>query len=112
MIDFLDPHGGIRFRLYREDCLQFQGIYIKDLSRLGRELDQVLIVDNSPASFSMHPQNALGCRSWFKDPHDTELNDRILPMLMRLKDAPSVSRWRQENLELIETPYNSLMIPT
>lgn len=105
VIDFLDPYCGIRCRLYREDCLQFQGMYIKDLSRLGRDIDQVIIVDNSPASYSMHPQNALGCKSWFRDAHDRELADRILPMLMRLKDSSCVSQWRTENLELINTPY-------
>lgn len=105
MIDFLDPCGGIRYRLYREDCLQFQGMYIKDLSRLGRDIDQVLIIDNSPVSYSMHPQNALACRSWFKDASDRELLDRILPMLFTLYEAPTVCQWRQENLSLIETPY-------
>ncbi|PJF19946.1 hypothetical protein PSACC_00241 [Paramicrosporidium saccamoebae] len=105
VVDFLDPNGGIRYRLYREDCLQFQGMYIKDLSRLGRDIEQVLIIDNSPASYSMHPHNALGCKSWFKDPHDRELEDRILPMLMNLKNTPTVSQWRSQNLQMIETPY-------
>ena len=105
MINFLDPNGGIKYRLYREDCLQFQGIYIKDLSRLGRDLDQTLIIDNSPASYSLQPNNALACRSWFKDPHDCELTDRLLPMLMKLYNSPSVSQWRAENLTDIETPY-------
>ncbi len=80
-------------------------MYIKDLSRLGRDIDQVLIIDNSPASYSLHPQNALGCRSWFKDPHDRELQDRILPMLHLLKDSSSVSEWRRANIQCIETPY-------
>lgn len=101
----MDPHGGIQSRLYREDCLQFQGMYIKDLSRLGRDLHQVLIIDNSPASYSMQPNNALGCRSWFKDPYDRELEERLLPVLRKLYDAPSVMQWRHENLHIIETPY-------
>lgn len=105
VIDFLDPIGGIKFRLYREDCLQFQGMYIKDLSRLGRSLDQVLIIDNSPASYSMQPANALGCRSWFKDPHDRELEERLLPMLRKLHTSSTVTQWRVENLGNIETPY-------
>jgi RNA polymerase II subunit A small phosphatase-like protein len=82
-------------------------MYIKDLSRLGRELEQTLIIDNSPASYSMQPANALGCRSWFKDPYDRELEERILPMLHSLAKAPSVSHWRKENVTLIETPYHT-----
>lgn len=35
-------------------CLVFQ-----DLSRLGRDLAQVVIIDNSPASYIFHPDNAV-----------------------------------------------------
>lgn len=31
----------------------------QDLSKLGRDLKHVLIVDNSPASYSFHPENAV-----------------------------------------------------
>lgn len=99
--------GFIKNRLYREHCLQFEGIYIKDLSRLGRDLDQVLIIDNSPTSYMMQPQNALGCRSWFKDPHDKELSERILPMLLTLNESSTVSGWRSQNMVSIDSPYQS-----
>ncbi len=105
VIDFLDPQGLIAGRLYRESCFQFQGMYIKDLSRLGRDLDTVLLVDNSPISFSMQPEKALACRSWFDDDKDAELNERILPLLVKLAEAPSISKWRAQNLKAIETPY-------
>lgn len=36
-----------------------RGNYVKDLSRLGRELSNVIIVDNSPASYIFHPENAV-----------------------------------------------------
>lgn len=32
---------------------------MKDLSRLGRDLRRVLILDNSPASYVFHPDNAV-----------------------------------------------------
>lgn len=32
---------------------------MKDLSRLGRDLNKVIIVDNSPASYIFHPDNAV-----------------------------------------------------
>lgn len=31
----------------------------QDLARLGRDLHKVLIIDNSPASYSFHPENAV-----------------------------------------------------
>lgn len=45
IIDLIDQEGSITFRLFRSSCqLQPQG-FLKDLSRLGRDLQHVLIVD-------------------------------------------------------------------
>ena len=61
MADLLDKwdvfHSG--FRLFRESCVFHKGNYVKDLSKLGRDLPQVIIVDNSPASYIFHPENAV-----------------------------------------------------
>lgn len=32
---------------------------IQDLSKLGRDLHNVVIIDNSPASYIFHPENAV-----------------------------------------------------
>lgn len=45
LISQIDPKGLISHRLYRDSCLFHDGRYIKDLSRLGRDLKNVLIVD-------------------------------------------------------------------
>lgn len=57
--DLLDQWGVFRARLFRESCVFHRGNYVKDLSRLGRELSKVIIVDNSPASYIFHPENAV-----------------------------------------------------
>lgn len=57
--DLLDRWGVFRARLFRESCVFHRGNYVKDLSRLGRELSKVIIVDNSPASYIFHPENAV-----------------------------------------------------
>lgn len=36
----------------------------QDLSRLGRSLSDVAIVDNSPCSYVFHPSNAIPIESW------------------------------------------------
>lgn len=69
--DLLDKWGAFRCRLFRESCVFHRGNYVKDLSRLGRDLSKVIIVDNSPASYVFHPDNAVSvppaytCRTFF-----------------------------------------------
>ncbi|XP_027691572.1 CTD small phosphatase-like protein isoform X2 [Vombatus ursinus] len=75
--DLLDRWGVFRARLFRESCVFHRGNYVKDLSQLGRELSKVIIIDNSPASYIFHPENAVPVQSWFDDMGDTELLDLI-----------------------------------
>lgn len=57
--DLLDRWNVFRARLFRESCVFHRGNYVKDLNKLGRELEQIVIVDNSPASYIFHPDNAV-----------------------------------------------------
>lgn len=99
VINFLDAQGRIRHRLYRDACVQLQGLYIKDLSRLGRALDKTLLVDNSPASFLLHPEHAMAIKSWFSDAHDSELC-RLGRLLDDLHSKGSISTWRSGGLAM------------
>lgn len=95
--DLLDKWGVFRARLFRESCVFHRGNYIKDLSRLGRRLERIIIVDNSPASYIFHQDNAIPVSSWFDDMSDTELLD-ILPLLERLSQEEDIYRiLRKEN---------------
>ncbi|XP_064867717.1 carboxy-terminal domain RNA polymerase II polypeptide A small phosphatase 1-like isoform X3 [Oncorhynchus nerka] len=87
--DLLDKWGAFRHRLFRESCVFHQGNYVKDLSRLGRDLNKVIIVDNSPASYIFHPDNAVPVTSWFEDMADTELLD-LIPFFERLSQVEDV----------------------
>lgn len=53
---------------------------IKDLSQVGRDLRETIIIDNSPTSYIFHPQHAVPISSWFSDAHDNELLD-LIPVL-------------------------------
>ncbi|NP_001084286.1 CTD small phosphatase like S homeolog [Xenopus laevis] len=87
--DLLDRWGVFNARLFRESCVFHRGNYVKDLSRLGRELSKVIIIDNSPASYIFHPENAVPVMSWFDDMADTELLD-LLPFFEGLSKEENV----------------------
>eukprot|EP00579_Thalassiosira_antarctica_P004603 CAMPEP_0201893942 /NCGR_PEP_ID=MMETSP0902-20130614/39735_1 /ASSEMBLY_ACC=CAM_ASM_000551 /TAXON_ID=420261 /ORGANISM="Thalassiosira antarctica, Strain CCMP982" /LENGTH=427 /DNA_ID=CAMNT_0048425889 /DNA_START=105 /DNA_END=1385 /DNA_ORIENTATION=- len=86
LLDLLDPHRVIRTRLFRESCVFYEGNYVKDLSLLNRDLSQSIIIDNSPASYLFHPENAIDCSSFIDDVTDREL-DHIGKFLVGVKDV-------------------------
>ena len=61
----------------------------QDLSQLGRPVKDTIILDNSPASYIFHPNNAVPVSSWFTDPHDQELSD-LCPFLADLATVDDV----------------------
>ncbi|KAJ5245954.1 hypothetical protein N7468_000937 [Penicillium chermesinum] len=86
LLDQLDIHNVVHHRLFRESCYNHQGNYVKDLSQVGRDLKDTIIIDNSPTSYIFHPQHAIPISSWFSDAHDNELLD-LIPVLEDLAGA-------------------------
>ncbi|KAJ5572236.1 hypothetical protein N7535_005896 [Penicillium sp. DV-2018c] len=80
LLDQLDIHNVVHHRLFRESCYNHQGNYVKDLSQIGRNLKETIIIDNSPTSYIFHPEHAIPISSWFSDAHDNELLD-LIPVL-------------------------------
>jgi len=66
-MDILDENRCCSGRLFRGHCTFYQGMYVKDLSELGRDLRDVLIIDNSPTAYLFQPDNALPITSWYED---------------------------------------------
>ncbi|EKM54603.1 uncharacterized protein PHACADRAFT_146736 [Phanerochaete carnosa HHB-10118-sp] len=89
VLDKLDVNRVVAHRLFRESCYNHRGNYVKDLSQLGRPIADTIIIDNSPASYIFHPNNAVPVSSWFNDPHDTELTD-LVPFLADLGQVDDV----------------------
>ena len=63
----------IDHRLYRQHCQYEDGIYVKDLSLLGRDLSKTIIVDNIRDNFERQPGNGIEILTWLHDPSDREL---------------------------------------
>jgi RNA polymerase II subunit A small phosphatase-like protein len=51
LVDILDPEGMCSYRLFREHCTYVNNAFVKDLTRLGRPMKDVIIVDNSPIAY-------------------------------------------------------------
>lgn len=103
--DLLDKWGVFRARLFRESCVYHRGNYVKDLSKLGREMNKVVIIDNSPASYMFHPRNAVPVISWFDDPSDRMLLD-LIPFFENLAAVEDIYQFLEnDNLPSSTTMY-------
>jgi carboxy-terminal domain RNA polymerase II polypeptide A small phosphatase len=51
LMNILDEHRVAPQRLFREHCTFYNGQFVKDMQRVGRPLEDVIIIDNSPNSY-------------------------------------------------------------
>jgi len=73
VLNELDKNNSIKFKLYRKHTEQINGIFIKDLSKLGRDISKIIIIDNNKDNFSLQPENGLHICSFLGDQNDDEL---------------------------------------
>ena len=104
LMNIIDPNKYCPYRLFREHCSFVNNNYVKDLTRLGRDLKDIVIVDNSPLSYSFHPNNGLPILSWFDDYSDNEL-DKITPILIFLSNVEDVREYIPKLVKNNEISY-------
>lgn len=90
VVDLLGPPLSTARRMYRSACTKrHDGGYVKDLDLLGLPSHKVVVLDNSPVSFSNHRDNAILISGWTNDVNDRELL-HLLPFLNALRNVPDV----------------------
>lgn len=75
IIDSLDPESVIMYRLYRDTTKYKDGVHIKDLGKLNRDLTKVIYIDWDNKAFELNPENALRIPKWDGEDDDTALVD-------------------------------------
>jgi len=98
VLDHIDPSRSVvHYRLYRHHCEAHPGTlghgysYVKNIARLGRPLSQVIIADDSPASYQLQPQNGIAVPPWTgEDRKDTFLLGTLMQWLRRLATKDDV----------------------
>jgi CTD small phosphatase-like protein 2 len=56
---------------------------VKDLSKLGRPIEKMIIVDNLAENFTLQKDNGIFIETWLEDTSCTQLKDMI-PLLKQL----------------------------
>ena len=108
LLDILDKNKFCSYRLFREHCTLINTSFVKDLKKLGRDLKDVIIVDNSPMAYLLNNDNGLPILTWFDDKTDRELY-KILPILEFLSLVPDVRDYICKMVVNNEISYSSAM---
>ena len=87
VIDGLDCKNLIDYKLYREHTYDYNGINVKDLSKLGRDLTKVIIIDNIEENYTFQPKNGLNIIDFEGDENDNELQF-LLKDLLEIVSVP------------------------
>ena len=73
-------------KLYRIHTIIIDNDFVKDLSKLGRDLSRIIIVDNMEQNYKLQKNNGITIRPfWGKDVEDTALVD-LLDILKKISD--------------------------
>lgn len=76
ILDIIDPDKSlIKYRLYRHHTSISGMCFVKDLSKLGRDMKRIIIIDNLVDNFKLQPNNGLGIKTWLEEMKDNQLND-------------------------------------
>ena len=70
----------IDYRLYRDHCITICNDFVKDISRIGRPINKIVVVDNIPQNYRLHKENGINIKSFYGD----KSNDKILFSLNKI----------------------------
>jgi len=123
IVERLDPKRYVSYRLFRESAQYKHGEYVRDLSKLNRDMNRVIYLSSKPKSAEMNPENVIPIQPWrYEDGStDTALLDLMpfLESIVRLgvadvravlvsykeemsrtgKDIPQIFRERQQKFQ-------------
>ena len=68
-------------RLYRQHAVIIDNVFVKDLSKLGRDLSKVIIIDNMPHNFKLQKENGIFIKNFYGDDKKDQALLDLIPIL-------------------------------
>ena len=83
--------------------------HLKDISRLNRDLNRTLIVDNFQENFSLQKENGIHIRGWYGDTKDTVLETlEALLLQMSSSNTDNIKKFLSDSFR--KNKYNGLSL--
>jgi mitochondrial import inner membrane translocase subunit TIM50 len=109
----LDKAGCIMHRLYRDATHYHNGTHVKDLNRLNRDINRIVLLDDDGLAAQFNPDNLIRIKPYEDSSDRTDRSlERITPFLVELarsgtKDVPSILRqYRGMDADQIADEYD------
>lgn len=85
VVTALDKEGCIMHRLYRDATYYHNGVHVKDLNSLNRNVKRMIVIDDDPEEVQFNLENLIRVKP-YSDPNDRTDNtlERILPFLVEI----------------------------
>jgi Dullard-like phosphatase family protein len=118
ILNILDIDNNIiKYRLYRQHTTILGFSVYKDLTKLGRDLSKVIIIDNLKENFKMQPNNGIFIKTWTNDINDVQFKDllKILKdiVMYNVNDVRTVIQKMNDEIKIsrnIVRPYGNINI--
>ena len=118
ILNILDMDNNIiKYRLYRQHTTILGCSIYKDLSKIGRDLSRVIIIDNLKENFKMQPNNGIFIKTWTNDINDMQFKDilKILKDIVayNVNDVRTIIQKMNDEIKIsrnIIRPYSNINI--
>lgn len=90
VLDVVDADHKITHRLFRQSTVTYRGQgFVKDLSRLGRDMRRIVLLDNNFLAMLASPDNSIPIFDFYGDPKDEELKSTLILLryLAKMEDV-------------------------
>jgi len=109
----LDKERTIMHHIFREGLHYIDGVHVKDISKLNRPLNRIIVLDDQYEAVKLHPENLIKVKP-YTDKHDRQDKtlENLIPILVEIaksntKDVPKVlSQFRGMDADQISEAYN------
>ena len=111
ILDLIEKKNNTKYfdgRLYRDHATKVGNKYIKDLSKIGRDLSKTLIVDNNPHSFKLQYENGILISSYYGEKNDDKALIELQKILIKIYKEKgdvreSISKYKEEIIQNISS---------
>ena len=82
--------------------------FVKDLSKIGRPLDKLIIIDNMPQNFSFNKENSIYIKSFWGEENDDKALIDLIPILINIAKSGNdvrkeLGKYKEKNVTKISS---------